>query len=140
VLLTFDRRFDESINAEAPERLSAELASEVPGILAWAFEGAHRAAQRGAYTPVESSTTAITEWREEGDQVSGWLATWDVGHREFATGIFADEAYRNYQQWAIDNGHRALSSASFGKRLKQIAPSRRTASGMLYGLSRKPRH
>ena len=121
-------------DAQSPDELMAELASEIPGILSWALDGAHSAAVRGRLAEVPSSHGALTTWQVEADQVHGWFSSSAVETGD-DSGVYAMEAYRSYTAWVSDNGHRPLSSTSFGKRLKQIVRHSRKRDGVLYHVS-----
>lgn len=137
-ILTFDRVFDGSVNADD---LGRELEAEIPGILAWALEGAAQARARGRYTDVPSSAAAVDEWRLTADQVATWVAECGVrleGEWRAEAGATAREVYGSYTQWAADNGHRPpLSSGSFGRRLRQVVGCKRLPLARHYGVRLK---
>lgn len=70
-VVVFDRKFT---NADRILGLSRKLLEELPGIAAWALEGAARLQRQGEYTMPESSLAAKLAWQIDTDQVRQWLA------------------------------------------------------------------
>lgn len=102
---------------------------ELPGIVAWALEGAARAQRQRGYTEPGSSASTLLEWRDDNDQVRGFIADEPLTGRWAATTL-----YQSYREWAKDNGCAVMSSAKFGRRLvaNGLAKRGRDASGRFY--------
>lgn len=118
--------------------LAEQLCSETPAIVAWLLEGARAAIARGRLTTPESSREAVAAWQQRADQVRGFLAERTKPlptTAEPLEGIKGAQLYRAYRNWANESGHKALSSTSFGLRLKQVGIDKRhTRLGVLYDL------
>lgn len=111
LVLGLTRKFegDAARVLEAGQRV---LDAERPAIAAWAIAGAARAQAQGGYTTPPSSTALAREWRDENDQVRGFVAEHPIRQR-----VQAAELYRSYVTWAKDNGLGPMSSTMFGRRL-----------------------
>lgn len=111
VVLPLTRRFDES-----PDRVleagQEVLDAERPAVVAWALRGAARAQAQRGYTVPPSSLAAVKEWRDESDQIRGFVAD-----KPIATRFSASDLYKAYTAWAKDNGVAVMSSTMFGRRL-----------------------
>jgi putative DNA primase/helicase len=113
------------------------LAHELPQFVGWCLAGAAAAIGRGAITIPPSSTPALEAWRLESDQVAAWLNE-RCEESDLESGTLASTLYYDYKFWAEQNGHKRLSSTSFGKRLKlRGVTSSHTRRGMVYGLATK---
>jgi putative DNA primase/helicase len=111
--------------------LVAELSTELPEFVGWCLAGAAEALAQNQLTTPASSAPALKEWRLEADQVASFLGDATEPDPEF--GVSASELYRQYRGWAATNGHRTLSSVSFGKRAILAGAARRhTSSGNVY--------
>lgn len=135
MVLMFERQFaDHEQNPALPE----ELAAELPGITAWAVEGAVRLLRRGRYAVPPSSDAALGEWRRSADPVSMFVE----GCCEKA--LYHDrttptELYRSYRQWAELQGFRYIvASRSFGLRLHALGfPKQSDGNTKVYPLKVK---
>jgi phage/plasmid-associated DNA primase len=88
------------------------LEEEHAGVVAWAIHGAARAQHQGGYTVPPSSLALSRQWRDENDQVRSYFAEEPLGGK-----IQAATLYKNYVQWAKDNGLGPMSSTMFGRRV-----------------------
>jgi P4 family phage/plasmid primase-like protien len=111
-------------NTVAPENQNPNLAEELaatdlPAFVGWCLAGAQAALSRNSLTIPASSPKAVSEWRRESDQVALWL---EERTRRVAPGDgdLASYLYQSYRSWAEQNGHKRLSSTSFGKRLRLL--------------------
>ena len=108
------------------------VASEMPGVLRWALDGAVRLAERGDYAIPASSLEAVAEWRESADPVALYVR--DMLEAD-TVGSSAQVLYEGYARWARDNGHKPVSSTRFGPRLSGLGHAReRTRDGSRYPL------
>lgn len=106
--------------AKQNPNLADELADEaLPAFVGWCLSGAQQALARNALTIPSSSPRAVAEWRRESDQIALWVEE----RTERVTpgdGDLASYLYQNYRGWAEANGHKRMSSTSFGKRLRLL--------------------
>lgn len=94
-----------------PEKLRAEL----PGILAWCWEGWWRYKAHGFNTPA-AVRAATSEYRDASDQVGAFLSECcEIG----GFTISAAELYKAYTGWAQDAGERPRTQRDFGMRLSE---------------------
>ena len=114
------------------------IAAEMPGIAAWALEGAATALARGRYDVPAEVDKARADWRHGVDQVSQFVdelcSPVDVTGRSAAG---AKVLYNAYRTWAQDAGHTpVMSNVKFGGRLVQLkVPKTRREDGNVYGLA-----
>lgn len=108
LILPFTRRFE---GAAADKFLGEKLAAEMPGILAWAVQGAARLVeQQGQFTAIESSREMVEEYRAEQNPVTEFLATHTVQEeREYIT---MDEFRERFNKWV---GGRPYSPHKVGR-------------------------
>lgn len=111
LVLALTRKF-EGDSARVLEAGKAVLDAERPGVATWALYGAARAQAQGGYTTPPSSVTLAHEWRDENDQVRGFVAENPITER-----IQASDLYGQYTTWAKSNGLGPMSSTMFGRRL-----------------------
>lgn len=104
---------------EQDKELPAKLKAERNAIIAWALEGAVRALANGKLTLPASSEAAKRRWRNEADQVRPFMAECTEPTDGTVT-TPAGELYQAYDSWARRNGHRAMTSTKFGRRVKSI--------------------
>jgi len=129
-VLVLDRKFRQS-PTRVLEAARAIVEGELPECVAWAVEGACRAQAQRGYTEPGSSRDTLLEWRDDNDQVRGFVADKVVdrpGRWE------ASAMYSEYREWAKDNGVAVMSSAKFGRRLAAsgLATRGRDARGRFY--------
>lgn len=111
LVLGLTRKF-EGDAARVLEAGQKVLDAERPGVASWAIRGAARAQAQGAYTTPPSSLALAREWRDENDQVRGYMVEHPISER-----IPAGELYKRYAAWAKDNGLGPMSSTMFGRRI-----------------------
>lgn len=110
-VIPFDVQIPESgVDLQLPDKLSKEL----PGILAWAVQGAHEWIKHGLNAP-ESVTEAVRQYRRDSDIIGQFIdAHCVVGpkHRVPATPL-----YQAYREFAKDHGEAVMSQTKFGRSL-----------------------
>jgi putative DNA primase/helicase len=94
------------------------IARELPGIAAWAIEGACRALQAGQLTAVRSSDHKLEEWRKSSDQVA--LFASERLSRAEGERIECGRLYQAFAQWARESGHKGMSASLFAERLMAL--------------------
>lgn len=128
LVLVLDRKFRQS-PGRVLEAAKGIVEQELPGIIAWALEGAARAQLQRGYTEPGSSAATLLEWRDDNDQVRGFVAD------EPITGRWkAETLYESYREWAKKNGCAVMSATKFGRRITAngLARKGRDASGRFY--------
>lgn len=101
--------FDESI-----------LHDEIPGIFNEAMEGLRRLMERGRFAAPDAAREATTRMHDEADPFMVWLDQDEhvtLGEDEVSP---CADVYRAYQRWCRANGVTALSSITFGQRLRPL--------------------
>lgn len=93
-----------------------KLETELPGILAWAVQGCLEWQEVGLRTPDEVRK-ATGEYRKDMDVLAPFLS--DCCKTSPAFHDSAKELYRNYGEWADENGERKLSQKRFGQYLTE---------------------
>lgn len=139
-VVQFNRVFAEH---EQNPQLVEVLKAERPAIVCWALEGAQSLLARGAYTVPTSSAGAVEEWRKDSDQVLAFVEerTRRLEPSESLTaGTPAAVLYDAFKTWAQDNGHRAMASNKFGKRMAMLKlPSEPKHDARYYPVRVRPR-
>lgn len=124
--------------AKQDPNLADKLTCELPAIVGWFLQGAAEAVKAGRIQAPTSSAKALIDWQHVSDQVRAFIAecTAPVASTDPYHGVKASNLYSAYRRWANDNGHKLLSSTTFGVRLGQIGVQKmRTMYGVYYPLS-----
>jgi P4 family phage/plasmid primase-like protien len=116
-IVEFNRAFAE---AEKDHGLAARLvATELPGIAAWAVSGACRLMAQRGYTVPASSHERMETWRRTADPVALFMSErTEPGDRGRCTGATA--LRQAFDAWSIQNGYRSLSTGKFHGRLELL--------------------
>jgi P4 family phage/plasmid primase-like protien len=120
-VVPFNRTFTD--DEKDPTLAETIIANERPAIVAWFLEGARRALGQKTYTTPASSAAAIAAWRQKADQVAAFLEEqYDrlegADLANYNAWIKADYVYKNYQTWAVANGHKTpMVKPKFGERM-----------------------
>jgi P4 family phage/plasmid primase-like protien len=103
--------------------------NELPGLLAWAIEGAARAQQRNGYTMPDGSVELLQTWRRASNPVRAFLL--EEPPTEPTSGR---QLYERYRAWAGRGGYPALNETLFGMRAKasRLVVCRHRAYGNVY--------
>lgn len=106
-------------------RLTAELLTELPGILGWALDGLDALAGRGAFTEPAASVDAIIALQDLVSPVAAFVRDrCDI--RPDAEVAVAD-LFVQWRLWCEDNGNRSGSRQTFGRDLRAVVPVLRLA-------------
>jgi P4 family phage/plasmid primase-like protien len=128
--------FNQSFPVGHPKRdvnLIEKLLPEMPGIAAWAAEGASRLLAVGSYSVPESQNAAQAQWRVESDAVQSFLA--ECCEIDRGSSCNATVLYETFTAWGRANGHRQMTQTSFGRRLRRLRIGKaHTFSGAIYYL------
>jgi putative DNA primase/helicase len=95
-------------------RLLDKLDAERAGILAWCLKGLADYLACGLDLP-PALVKANAEYRKDSDIVGNWIEDCCTFSSFYVTA--SADLYMSYQQWAEQNGHRAMSSKSLANRL-----------------------
>lgn len=128
LVLVLSRKFRQD-PGRVLEAAKGIIEAELDAIVAWAVEGAARVQRQGGYTIPASSSATLAEWRDENDQVRGFVADHPITGRWAAATL-----YEEYQKWAKSNGCASMSSTKFGRRLtaSELARKGRDGQGRFY--------
>lgn len=125
---------------ERPNAAAHVIASCLPGIVAWAVEGAARLVSARRYTIPASSVGMLTSWRQDCDNVS-IFASDRCRPANLAValgpgnGTRAAALYAIYRDWSSSSGFRPVSIKTFANRLENLGVEKsRRADGEYYGL------
>lgn len=110
-VIPFDVQIPESeVDHQLPDRLREEL----PGILAWAVQGAIEWSKHGLNAP-EIVTEAVRQYRKDSDIIGQFIeAHCKVGPE---LKIAATPLYQAYREYAKKHGEQVLSQTMFGRSL-----------------------
>jgi len=117
-LLPFYRRFTPE---EQDKDLGKKLAAELPGIMAWAIQGAKRlTAANFIFTPSSASQHTMEEFKKEISGVMQWFYGGYTVDDEAFTGT--DLLYSEYKDWCSVNNKKPFSSHKFFRDLTNNIP------------------
>jgi putative DNA primase/helicase len=124
VVVPFDREFE----VGSDPTLMSELVAELPGILAWAVDGAVRWYGNGHLAPLPASwQDATSKYRGEEDTVRAFLDECAVLSSEATVG--ATDLFEAFEAWRADEGRGVLTQQEFGRRMTSTGLVRRAAKG-----------
>jgi putative DNA primase/helicase len=92
------------------------LTEELPGVLAWAVEGALEW-RRSGLGDAPAVRQATDDYRAEQDVLASFLEEWC--DQDTALEVKAGDLFAAYTTWAAENHERALGKTSFGRRLTE---------------------
>ena len=127
VVLTFNRRFERQPAAgevAARNDLAEQvLATDVPGILAWAMHGLARLLANRAYTIPRSSREVLVAWRKDSNPVELFVDEEVLLVPDACT--LAKLFYGRYASWSVENGLRhPYARPTFSKELLKVVRKR----------------
>jgi len=112
-------RFPNSHLGNEDKTLKWRMASpdNLPGILAWAVEGAKQwyASPHGLITP-QAVRVATQKHRDELDHVQQWLE--ECTNPNIGGGEANSRLYQSYENWCEENGHTPKKANTFGRALE----------------------
>jgi putative DNA primase/helicase len=123
--------FTVSIPEDQQDReLKDKLLAELPGILAWAVEGAVRWYAGGLPTP-PTVLNAIEAYREEMDEIQDFITACCVVHRDAR--VLVQDLYKAYVEWVKEADGYALGRNKFNERIRRkgFEMMRQPGSGQL---------
>lgn len=112
--------------------LTAELLEELPGIFNWALRGLAKLRKLNYFPDCPEGAAMKEEHRNSCDHERAFLQEFT----EAAPGGWtsSDSLYKQYREWTLNNGYRAVGAANFKKAVKNLYPksrdeNKRTESG-----------
>ena len=134
LLVPLLRQFEES---EQEKGLGNKLIQEeLPGIAAWAIEGAQRLLRQDRYTVSRTSKEASEEWRTDSDSVRRWVRECTHAAKDAKGWMTPLALYRAYSEWSAERGYIRMTETTFGRRIKLAGVAwRRLAAGVQYGVA-----
>ena len=136
IVIEFNRIFGAS---EAVIDLESALLGETRGIVSWIIAGAERIMKQGRFTEAASSELAKSKWRRDADNVALFVdacARATVSHGERTP---AKVVYQRFDAWCKSNGHKPMSSNTFGRRMKGLGLGSEPAhDGFVYPITLLP--
>lgn len=127
LVLTFNRQFARQPASGQPtartDLVEQVLATDVPGMLAWALEGLARLLANKAYTIPKSSREVLAAWRKDSNLVELFVDDEVLFVPEAST--LAKLFYGRYTSWCAENGHKhPFAHPTFSKELLKIVRKR----------------
>jgi putative DNA primase/helicase len=120
--------------AEDPDKLLAELEGELPGIFAWALDGAVRLMKQGKYTLPKSHEDELRAWRKNADPVAEFIQS-ACSKAALKNGTTSTVLFKHYERWARFSGHKdTLSHKAFAMQAKRLVSNGHGANGTIYAL------
>ncbi len=136
-VVPFERIFEEH---EQERDLARKIIdAELPAIASWALDGVVDLLAREHFDLPESTIEATKEWRNNTDHIQSFLEQkTEPVSASAPDAVMADRLYSVYRHWAEANGHKLMTSTSFGKRLKLLrVESHKRNNGRTYGVKLK---
>jgi phage/plasmid-associated DNA primase len=142
VVIQFTNEFSVDKGTADTDLAATIIATEMPGVVLWALEGAARLLSRGSrgtYTIPQSHHAALAEWRLRADQVAEFLSEMTTPTTVTAMRTPGRLLYDTYVAWAKRDGHRPLAGNNFGIRVKALGtPWAKPDKQILYGVALTP--
>ncbi len=129
--MQIDRRI-RGTDMEERELATRIIAEDLPGIVAWALEGAERLLAQDRFTQPPSSQLALAAWRGEADAVAIWVTTACTQDTDRAEWWKASALFERFIDWVRKNHFTPCSSKTFGARLRELGVESKTSNGVHY--------
>jgi putative DNA primase/helicase len=111
---------ERSFFGEEDTALSETLIGELPGILQWALDGWERLRLRGHFVQPSASAGLVDDLADLASPVAAWVR--ERCERGDGCEVDCNVAFRDYQDWATEEGHQhKLTLTTFGRDLKAAA-------------------
>lgn len=114
---------------EADPALPAKLLDELPGVLAWALQGALEWQRRGLRPP-QTVADAVREYRSEMDTLGEFIEDRCIVLPHVQAS--AKSLYAAYRQWCEDSGHQPVSTTRFGLSLAERGFEKHKPKGVVW--------
>lgn len=99
VVLTMPKRFD-GTQQMIPELAKKIIAAEMPGVLAWAVEGACRLLAQNSYTIPASSLEAVQDWKDSCDPFGQWINERTAPAQHSHERTKSSTLFQDWQSWS----------------------------------------
>jgi P4 family phage/plasmid primase-like protien len=119
VVVAFNRSFKDDPERD-PHIARTILATELLAVVAWMVAGAQRLMREGAYTIPPSHDAAMAAWQAAANPVASFLAEEARDTCDGEPGTPATVLYNRFRNWCATNGHKPMSSAKFGRRMRLL--------------------
>jgi P4 family phage/plasmid primase-like protien len=119
LVVTFKRSFRDDPERD-PHIARKIIDKELPSIVAWMIVGAQRLMREGVYTIPSSHYAAMTAWQAAANPVASFLAEEARDAADGEAGTPAAILYNRFRNWCSTNGHKPMSSAKFGRRMRLL--------------------
>lgn len=95
------------------------IEGELPGVFNWVLEGLNRLLEQKKFSDCASINQALDQFKTESDTVKRFLQ--EEGYRSDPDNkTLLKELYREYREYALDDGNRVLAKGNFKKRLEAL--------------------
>lgn len=119
-IIPFKRRF---VGKEIDYDILRKLKAELPGILAWAIEGAKRLLVQGSFSNCLVSDLAFNELENSSSSpISFFRSFYEITEEETGQYVSGTDLYNEYKKWCDDTKHMAKSDHNFFKILANESP------------------
>lgn len=113
------------------------IANELPGVATWAIAGALRLIERKGYENPQACQEALQNWQLAADQIAAFLHeccnTVVTATTEYTKAM---DLYTAYTSWVLRNKGQAVSTRTFGVRLREIGlPPVQRSAGAYYPIT-----
>jgi putative DNA primase/helicase len=104
-------------------KLTDELLTELPGILAWSLDGLDRLTSQGCFTQPASSVDALTTLQDLASPVGAFIR--DECLRDPNASVTVHGVWKRWRAWSEDNGHSPGTIQTLGRNLRAVLPELR---------------
>lgn len=118
--------FTVSFLGREDKTLDAQLAEELPGILAWIVRGVREWMEHGLEPP-EAVTDATNKYREDSDLILQFIEACTIRNERARTK--AGELYKSYKDWCAAQYCEPMNQTSFGRRMRERGIDKEKISG-----------
>lgn len=134
IVVALNRRWEDNDPTRDPLVADKIIATEMPGVAAWAIRGGQRLLENNHYTIPASSEAAKQAWRRKSDPVQLFIE--ECCEASTVVAIGARELYNHFTMWTRVTGHKQMAEPKFKERMQTLGymPTR-TARGSVYGLA-----
>ena len=113
--------FDQSFVGREDRELEGKLKAEASGILNWGLRGLSRLRTEGSFNTPGKSAAVLDNYSRLSSPVGAFVG--DCCETGPTKQVECAELYEAYLTWASGNGHRKITQATFGERLRAVNPS-----------------
>lgn len=92
---------------------------ELPGVFNWVIDGLKRLLCQKKFSDCPSTDNALDQFRTESDTVKRFLEE-ECYKSDSENKILLKELYKEYREFALDDGNKVLSKGNFKKRLEAL--------------------